>query len=46
LEPHDVEDALLSLYIEAWGDRPFANLKDGYRFAPAEALELLSGWLW
>ena len=45
MDAHDVEDALLSLYIETWGDRPFANLQDGYRFTPAEARELLSGWL-
>jgi hypothetical protein len=34
LSAHDVEDALLTLYIESWGDRPFENMTDGYRFTP------------
>ncbi|MBG6214300.1 hypothetical protein RCH23_002122 [Cryobacterium sp. CAN_C3] len=45
LDAHDVEDALLAIYIERWGDRPFANLRDGHRFTPNEARELLDGWL-
>ncbi len=45
LNAHDVEDALLTLYIETWGDRPFANLRDGYRFALDESRELSAQWL-
>ena len=43
-DSHDIEEALLSLFIEDHGDRPFANLKDGYRYTAKEALELLAGW--
>ncbi len=45
LNAHDVEDALLTLYIETWDDRPFANLKDGKRYTPDEARATLGGWL-
>jgi len=45
LNSHDAEDALIALYIEEWRDRPFANLRDGHRFAPSEARELLTRWL-
>ena len=44
LDPHDVEDALLSLHIAKYGARPFANMKDGYRFTPSGARELLRNW--
>ncbi|WP_104131609.1 hypothetical protein [Cryobacterium sp. M91] len=32
LDAGEVEEALIALFIEKYGDRLFANLKDGYRF--------------
>lgn len=41
----DVEEALLSLHIEQFGCRPFANMKDGYKMAPNQARRLLANAL-
>jgi len=38
----DVEEALLSLHIEQFGCRPFANMKDGHKMAPEQARWLLA----
>lgn len=45
LESSEVEEALIALFIDEFGDRPFANLEGGYRFTPAEARHYLRQWL-
>jgi hypothetical protein len=40
--PEDVEEALLAMHIEAFGRRPFANLKGGTKIGEAEARTLLT----
>lgn len=42
VEVGDVEEALLSLHIEQFGRRPFANMKNGYSMAPDQARLLLA----